>query len=114
MWVAKHHSPGALLGLHDQLWNPDEGEGQNWIPDTFGLLAVVKQPGVSFWDTIVRRRTGMSGAEALARRNRIANYLDSLGKDTTLLRQATTEHAQVVGIVDALGYTMAQLWNAME
>ncbi len=97
----------ALLGLHEQLWemNPK---------GTFGILAAVKTRNESFYDHRVRRATGMTAQQALARRNRIADYLDSLGKDTTLLRAATTEDAMVRGIVDALGYTMDQLWNAMK
>jgi len=61
----------------------------------------------------VRHHTGMSGAEALARRDRIAAYLDGLGMDTTELRAATDEQAQMVGIVHALGYEMSQLWHVM-
>ena len=55
----------------------------------------------------------MSGAEALARRDRIAGCLDRLGCDTEELGAATTEHAQMIGIVHALGYEMAQLWWVM-
>jgi hypothetical protein len=80
---------------------------------TLGVLAVVETKNVSFYDHRVQTATGMSTAEVLARRDRIASYLGSLGKDTTALRAATTEHAQVVGIVSALGYTMPNLWAAM-
>jgi len=55
----------------------------------------------------------MTTAQALARRDRIADYLDTLGHDTTLLRAATTEGEQVEGIVSALGSTMAALWNVL-
>jgi hypothetical protein len=96
----------TLLSLHNTLWgmNPQQ---------TLGVLAVVETKNVSFYDHRVQTATGMSTAEVLARRDRIASYLGSLGKDTTALRAATTEHAQVVGIVSALGYTMPNLWAAM-
>ena len=55
----------------------------------------------------------MRGAEALARRDRIADYLDDLGMDTTELRAAMDEQAQMVGIVHALSYEMSQLWHVM-
>ena len=74
----------------------------------------MKEKGVSFYDKRVRIATDMTVQEALAGRNRIADYLDGLGKDTTALRQATTEHQQVVGIADALGFAMSQLWGAMD
>jgi len=56
----------------------------------------------------------MSDVEALARRDRIADYLDGLECDTTALRAATTEGEQMAGIVHALGFEMAQLWVAMQ
>ena len=80
---------------------------------TFGVLAVASARSNVFLPAAVRHHTGMSGAEALARRNRIADYLDDLGMDTTELRAAMDEQAQMVGIVHALGHTMAQLWSAM-
>jgi len=52
----------------------------------------------------------MSGAEALARRDRIAGCLDRLGCDTEELGAATTEHDQVVGLLGAINATMSQLW----
>ena len=107
LWIAKSHESEALLDVHNQLWELSPA-------GTLGLLAAVKESGQSFYDKRVRIATDMSVADALARRNRIADYLDSLGKDTTALRQATTEHQQVAGIVDALGLTMSQLWGAME
>ena len=55
----------------------------------------------------------MSTQQAVARRTRIANYLDSLGCDTTELRASTDEQEQMEGIVVALGYTMAQLWSVI-
>ena len=55
----------------------------------------------------------MSGVEALARRDRIADYMDGLGMDTTDLRAAMDEQAQMVGIVHALGYEVSQLWHVM-
>ena len=66
-----------------------------------------------FLPAAVRHHTGMSVAEALARRNRIADYLDDLGMDTTELRAAMDEQAQMVGIVHALSYEMSQLWHVM-
>jgi len=107
LWVAKSHEAEALLSVHDQLWALDPA-------GTFGLLAAVKESGESFYDKRVRIATGMTVQEALARRNRIANYLDTLGKDTTALRAAMTEDAQVIAIVEALGFTEQALWNAME
>ncbi len=55
----------------------------------------------------------MTSTQALARRNRIADYLDSLGKSSTALRAATNEDTQMTALVQALGYTTAQLWAAM-
>jgi hypothetical protein len=95
-----------LLALHQELWAKAPTK-------TLGLLAVVKTFGVSFQDSAARTATGMTVTEALARRDRIATYLEALGKTTTTLRAATTEDAQMRGIVEALGYTMAQLWTKM-
>ena len=96
----------VLLALHQELWamNPT---------GTFGVLAVASARSSVFLPAAVRHHAGMSGAEALARRDKIADYLDGLGKNTEVLRAATTEHEQVVGIVDALGSTMTALWNAL-
>ena len=56
----------------------------------------------------------MTVQQALARRDRIATYLESLGySNTAALRAAADEHTQMLGVVDALGYTEAQLWNTM-
>ena len=96
----------VLLALHQELWamNPT---------GTFGVLAVASARSNVFLPAAVRHHTGMSGAEALARRNRIADYLDDLGMDTTELRAAMDEQAQMVGIVHALSYEMSQLWHVM-
>ena len=66
-----------------------------------------------FLPAAVRHHTGMSVAEALARRDRIADYMDGLGMDTTELQAATDEQAQMVGVVHALSYEMSQLWHVM-
>jgi len=95
-----------LLELHDLLWEMEPA-------GILGVLAVVDEFGASFYPAKVRNATGMSGDEALARRDRIAGYLDGQGYDTTLLRAATTEHAQMAGIVNALGFSMYDLWKAM-
>jgi len=97
----------ALLALHATLWQMEPAQ-------SLGLLAVVETFGVSFYDSLVRTATGMTVAEALARRDRIADYLELQGySNTTALRAATTEHEQMAGIVIALGHTMVQLWGAM-
>jgi hypothetical protein len=96
-----------LLALHAAIWQ---------MPpiDTLGLLAVVQEFGISFYPAAVRSATGMTIEAALARRDRIATYLESLGyTNTTALRSATNEHAQMLGIVTALGYTETQMWNLM-
>ena len=95
-----------LLALHQELWAMAPLQ-------TLGMLAVVQVFGTSFYPTAMRTAVGMTAAQALARRNRIADYLDSLGKNTTELRAATTEHTQMLGIVHALGFTTAQMWAAM-
>jgi len=62
----------------------------------------------------VRTAAGLTVTQALSRRDRIADYLESLGyTDTATLRAATTEGAQLVGIAEVLGYTEAQLWAVM-
>lgn len=96
-----------LLSLHDQLWQMEPTE-------SLGLLAVVNSFGSSFYDAAVRTATGMTVEQVLARRDRVASYLESLGyTDTDALRAATNEDTQIVGVVTALGYTETQLWNAM-
>jgi hypothetical protein len=105
IWWVKAEAE-TLKELHALLWNMNPKE-------TLGALAAVKTFGESFYDQRVARATGMTVQQFLTRRGKIVNYLKSLGKDTTLLSQATTEHEMVEGIVVALGYTMPQLWNAM-
>ena len=96
-----------LLSVHGVLWG---------LPpiETLGLLAVVNSFGSTFYNSAVRTAMGMTIAQALARRDKIADFLEGQGySNTATLRVATTEHDQIAGIVMALGYTMAQLWNAM-
>lgn len=96
-----------LLQLHGAAWEMAP-------TGTLGLLAVVQTFGSAFYPAAVRTATGMSVAEALARRDRIATYLEGLGHENTGdLRAAMNEHDQMIGIVTALGYTEQQLWNAM-
>ena len=95
-----------LLEIHAELWAMSPTQ-------TLGALAVVATFGTSFGTTSVRTATGMTSAQALARRNRVADYLDSLGHDTTALRAATNENTQMKAIVEALGYTTTQMWEAM-
>jgi len=96
-----------LLALHYEMWAKAPEQ-------VLGLLAVVQTFGEQFYTTAVRSATGMTATQALARRDRIASYLESLGySNTTALRAATDEHAQMVGIAAALGYTEAQLWGAI-
>ena len=96
-----------LAVLHWRLW-------QMAPASTLGLLAVVQAFGSAFYPAAVRTATGMTVQQALARRDRIATYLESLGySNTAALRAATDEHAQIVGIAAALGYTVQQLWAAM-
>ena len=96
-----------LLALHAQLWE--------MVPaSTLGMLAVVRIFGSLFYVSAMRTATGMTAGQALARRDRVADYLESLGYgDTAALRAATDEHARVLGVVAALGYTVQQLWAAM-
>lgn len=95
--------PAVLLNLHAELWAMSPA-------GTFGVLAVASALDNVLLPAAVRHHTAMTVPEALARRNRIADYLDALGCDTAQLRAATDEQAQMEAIVVALGYTMAQLW----
>jgi hypothetical protein len=96
-----------LLRLHTALWPRAPAQ-------TLGLLAVVQTFGTAFYPSAMRTATGMSTIEALARRNRVASYLESLGfMNMADLRAATTEHTQILGVATALGYTAAQLWGKM-
>jgi len=107
IWVGVGVEAEQGLDLHDTLWAMSPTE-------VLGALAVVKTRNDSFYDHRVQNATEMTTEQALDRRDRIADYLDSLGKDTAALRAATAEHAVVVGIVDALGATMEQLWSALD
>jgi len=96
-----------LLALRARLWDMAPAS-------TLGLLAVVQTFGSTFYPTAVRTATGMTAQQSLARRDRIAAYLESLGySNTAALRAAMDEHTRVLGVVTALGYTVAQLWAAM-
>lgn len=96
-----------LLAMHATMWVRSPLE-------TLGLLAVVQTPGEVLYQSAVRTATGMSVAQALARKNRIADFLESLGHtETATLRTATTEHDQVIGIAAALGFTEEEFWSAM-
>ena len=96
-----------LLALHWRLWQMEPAQ-------SLGVLAVVETFGASFYPSTVRTATGMTATQALARRDRIASYLESLGyANTGALRAATNEHTQIVGIAAALGYSEQQLWAAM-
>lgn len=100
-------APAAvLLGLHEELWAMSPA-------GTFGVLAVASAWSNAFLPAAVRHHTSMTIAEALARRNRIADYLDTLGCNTTELRAALDEQAQMIGVVHALEKTMSQLWHVM-
>jgi len=96
----------VLLDLHEELWSLSPIQ-------TFGVLGVASARSNVFLPAAVRHHAGMSGVEALARRDRIADYMDGLGMDTTDLRAAMDEQAQMVGIVHALGYEVSQLWHVM-
>ena len=96
----------VLLGLHKELWAMTPA-------GTFGVLAVASARANAILPAAIRHHTGMSGADALAWRDKVADYLDGLGCDTTELRAATDEAEQMAGIVHALGYEMAQLWQVM-
>lgn len=98
--------PSVLLALHEELWALTPA-------GIFGVLAVASARGNWFLKKAVRHHAGMSGAEALARRDRIADYMDGLGADTAELRAALDEQAQIIGVVHALSYQMSQLWTAM-
>ena len=95
-----------LIALHKELYAMAPA-------GTLGALAVVQKDGVAFSADAVATVTGQTAQERIERRDRVADYLDSLGGDTTVLRAATDEHAQMEGIMTALGYTMQQLWDAM-
>ena len=96
----------VLLALHQELWGVAPTQ-------VFGVLSVASARSNVFLPAAVRHHAGMSGVEALARRDRIADYMDGLGMDTTDLRAAMDEQAQMVGIVHALGYEVSQLWHVM-
>ena len=94
------------IALHQELWA--------MAPvNTLGCLAVVQTFGTSFYPTAMQTAAGLTPAQELTRRDTIATYLDSLGKNTVALRAATDENTQMQAIVVALGYTMAQCWGAM-
>lgn len=96
-----------LIRLHNRLWD---------LPpiESLGMLGAVQTFGVSFFSWAVTNACDLSTSALVARRDRVADWLESLGySDTTELRAATDEHEQIAGIVDALGYTMNQLWGAM-
>lgn len=95
-----------LMRMHASLWSAEPLE-------TLGALAVVEVWGSAFGAEVVRISTGMTLAQAAARRDRIADYLQSIGRDVTQLRAATTEHELVLGVAAALGYSAAQMWSAM-
>jgi len=96
-----------LMRVHNALYDLAPGA-------TFGLLAVVDVYGTSFYPYAVMSTFDHPASELIARRNRIASYLESLDYSSTAeLRAAVTEHAEVSGIVTALGYTMPVLWNVM-
>lgn len=95
-----------LMRMHASLWSAEPLE-------TLGALAVVEVWGSAFGAEVVRISTGMTLAQAAARRDRIADYLQSGGRDVTQLRAATTEHELVLGVAAALGYSAAQMWSAM-
>jgi len=81
---------------------------------TLGLIGVVHEFGVNFYGRGVMDYFDHPVREMLARRDRIATYLESQGyENTAALRAATNEHEQIAGIVTALGHTMSQLWNVM-
>lgn len=102
-----HSNQANLLALHAELWAMAPVQ-------TLGLLAVVQVFGTSFAVSAARTATGMTAAQALARRDRVAAYLESIGQtNTAALRAATTENTQMLAIVAALGYSTAQLWDAM-
>ncbi len=96
----------TILALHNELYAMPPAK-------TLGALAVVQTFGTAFYPSAMMTYTGMSTADALARRNRVAVYLESLGKNAMALRAATTEHSQMLAIVAALGYTAMQLWDKM-
>ena len=97
-----------LMQIHTVLY-------ETMVPaNSWGLLGVVRTFGGAFYDTAVMDTFDHLASELIARRDRIATYMEGQGHvDTDDLRAATTEHDQVLGIVTALGYTGAQLWNAM-
>ena len=94
-----------VLELHNTLYAQSPAS-------MLGALAKVDVYGTSFATAAVRNATGMSAAEALARRDRIADYLDTLGKSTVALRLATDENTQMLAIATALGIDIwAELVN---
>ena len=97
----------VLLDLHAELWAMSPVE-------TFGVLVVASAREDVFLPAAVRHHTEMTVAEALARWDKIVSYLASLGHNTDQLETATTEDAQVIAIVEAMGFTEQQLWTAME
>ena len=96
-----------LIRLHEALWGLPPAE-------SLGMLGAVDTFGVSFHPWAVTNVCDLATSELIARRDKVADWLEGLGyPDTATLRAATDEHEQVAGIATALGYTMNQLWNAM-
>ena len=82
--------------------------------ESWGLLAVVQTYGSAFYPLAVMDTFDHPASELLARRDRIASYMESEGyANTATLRAATDEHEQIEGIVSVLGFNMAALWNNM-
>ena len=83
-------------------------------PGLFGIMGIVDQFGVQFYNAAARNLVGMTLAEMAARRNDMVTYLNNLGfENTGDLAAATNEDELVKGFVVALNHTEAQLWNAM-
>jgi len=97
---------GTLKALHNELWAMPPTE-------TLGVLSVVKAHSESWMEWAVVNATDKAMQQVADQRNTIANYFDAQGYDGDPVRAATNEAELIAGIVEGLGYTMQQLWNAM-
>jgi hypothetical protein len=99
-------SSDNLIAVHDELWAMSPIE-------TLGLVAIVQTFDVSFFPLAVKNNLGWDNPTWLARRNTIATYMNNHGGDGTEVAAATDEDTLAKGIATGMGYTVSQLWNAM-
>jgi len=96
-----------LILLHNVLWAMSPAE-------TLGAVGIVQTFGNTFYPAVVKNALNWDNATWLARRNLIATYISNHGGDGAAVSAATTEDALCKGIATGMGYTVSQLWAAMD